>query len=231
MRKIDKEDAPKWFEAWKRDFKKLNGREAHYKKDFSTDDRDGRERRKSLRDQLIKEQGAICCYCMKRIFLENSHIEHFWPKVSFPKIDLEYDNLFASCNGEGVISSDEHCGHKKEDWWREDMIPPTDAKVEDLFRYSDDGRIHSVARRATANIAQEMIKQMGLNSYHLVRNRRDAIESSEVFDERGYSDEDIRNFINYYYNKDSGRYVPYCMAIVDRLKACLTESPLKDSVI
>lgn len=224
MRKIDKKDVPEWFEAWKQDFKRKNGREAHYKNDFSTDDLDGKKRRQNLRHQLIKEQGEICCYCMRKIFLENSHIEHFWPKAFFPKLDLKYDNLFASCNGEGVISSDEHCGHKKEDWWRDDMIPPTDAEVEDLFRYSVDGKIHSVARRSTENIAQEMIAQMGLDSYHLERDRRAAIEASEVFDEREYSDEDIRSFINYYYNKENGRYIPYCMAIVDCLKARLQES-------
>ena len=60
---------------------------------------------------------------------------------------------------------------------------------------------------------------MGLDSYHLIRNRRAAIESSEVFDENEYSNEDIRNFIDFYSNKDGEAYVPYCMAIV----ACLKE--------
>lgn len=68
-----------------------------------------------------------------------------------------------------------------------------------------------------------MIIQMGLNSFHLERNRREAIENSEVFDEEEYSDEDIRDFINYYSNKDNGAYVPYCMAIVDCLKDCLLD--------
>lgn len=118
---------------------------------------------------------------------------------------------------------DEHCGHKKEDWWEEDMIPPTETEIEKMFKYSIDGKIHSVPEKPTTNIAQEMIIQMGLDSYHLNRNRREAIENSEVFDEEEYSDEDIRDFINYYFNKDNGRYVPYCMAIVDCLKERLTK--------
>ena len=54
---------------------------------------------------------------MKRISLDSSHIEHFWPKTFFPQIDLDYNNMFASCNGDGIIGIDGHCGHKKEDWW------------------------------------------------------------------------------------------------------------------
>ena len=223
MKKIDKEDSPEWFETWKQDYRDTNGREAHYKNDFSSNDFAGKIRRQRLREQLIKEQGCICCYCMKRISLNNSHIEHFWSKTFFSQIDLDYNNMFASCNGDGTISLDGHCGHKKDDWWEEDMVSPAEAEVEKMFKYSIDGRIHSVQKRPTTNIAQQMIIQMGLNSFHLERNRREAIENSEVFDEEEYSDEDIRDFINYYSNKDNGAYVPYCMAIVDCLKDCLLD--------
>lgn len=218
MKRIDKEASPEWFETWKQNYKDTNGREAHYKNDFSSSGNAGKARRKRLREQLMQEQGYICCYCMKKISIENSHIEHFWPKTFFPEIDLDYHNMFASCNGDGTLLEDEHCGHKKEDWWRENMVSPTDAEVEKMFRYSADGRIHSVQRRPTTNIAQEMIIYMGLDSFHLERNRRQAIEASEYFDEDDYSDDDIRGFIDYYSNKDDGSYVPYCMAIVDCLK-------------
>ncbi|MCM1256543.1 MAG: TIGR02646 family protein [Roseburia sp.] len=221
MKKINKEDPPEWFEKWKQDYKNTYGKEPHYKSDFSTDDEDGKMRRQQLREHLIEEQGHICCYCMKKIFQNNSHIEHFWPKASFPQKDLEYNNMLASCNGDGTISLDEHCGHKKEDWWKENMVSPTEAEVENMFQYSVDGKIHSLPRKITTNIAQEMISHMGLDSFHLERNRRNAIESSEVFDEEEYSNEDIRDFINFYSNKDNGMYVPYCMAIVDCLKDLL----------
>ena len=221
MKKINKEEPPIWFETWKQNFKHINGREAHYKQDFSSDDNAGKIRRQRLREQLIKEQGGICCYCMKRISLNNSHIEHFRPKTLFPQIDLDYNNIFASCNGAGENFLDEHCGHKKEDWWKEGMVSPAGVEVEKIFQYSLDGKMHSVPRKPTTNIAQEMIIHMGLDSFHLERNRREAIESTEIFDEEEYSNEDIRDFINYYSNKDNGVYVPYCMAIVDCLKECL----------
>lgn len=222
MKRICKDKAPQWFEDWKKDFEAENHKIPHYKEDFASNDVDGRERRRRLRKYLIREQGKICCYCMRRISVESSHNEHFWPKKYFMDIDLSYENLLASCNGENVIREDEeHCGHRKEDWWREDMVSPTDMEIEKMFRYRVDGSIESVKGRETSNIAQEMIHNFGLDSFHLERERRQAIEASEVCDEEEYSDEDIRTFIEYYSNMDNGQYVPFCGAIIDCLEAML----------
>lgn len=222
MKKINKQNSPVWFETWKNDFENTEGRKPHYKNDFSTDNADGSNRRIRLRSHLVAEQGYICCYCMNAITADSSHIEHFWPKETFRDIDLEYTNLLASCNGEGtIIFDEEHCGHKKENWWHEDMVSPVDMKIENMFKYSIDGKIHSIRGQEDANIADIMIHNLGLNSFHLERNRRQAIEASEVCEEEDYSEEDIRDFIDYYSNMDNGKYVPYCQAIVDCLKDLL----------
>lgn len=227
MKKITKRESPDWFEAWKTNFRTIHNREPHYKTDFSTGDQDGAKRRKNLRQQLVEEQGAICCYCMRRISVNTSHIEHFWPKDVFLDKDLNYDNLFASCNGveraedEYVYEMDEHCGHRKNDWWRTDMVCLTDAGIEAMFRYFPNGEVKSVQGRSTSNIAQEMIHNLGLDSYHLVRERRLAIEASEFYDAEPYTAEEIRDFIEYYSNKNNGFYEPYCKAIVDCLETIL----------
>lgn len=159
---------------------------------------------------------------MKRISVDSSHIEHFLPKEQFRDIDLSYDNLFASCNGEGSnVIYDEYCGHRKGNWWRVDMISPTDIEVEKVFKYAPNGKISSINGRTASNIAQEMIHNLGLDSYHLERSRREAIEASEVFDDVEYSEEEVRDFIDYYSNKDNGTYVPFCKAIVDCLEEML----------
>ena len=88
MKRISKSDSPEWFEEWKKKFEKENGRKPHYKGDFSTGSRNSANRRRKLREELLKEQGYICCYCMKRINLDSSHNEHFWPKEVFTKICL-----------------------------------------------------------------------------------------------------------------------------------------------
>ena len=222
MKKINKQESPQWFEDWKEKFELENGKAAHYKDDFSTNDQEGAKRRRELREHLVDEQGRICCYCMKRISINSSHIEHFWPKEIFRSRDLSYENLFASCNGENAfIVEEEHCGHRKQNWWREDMIPPTDIEVEKVFKYSPNGKISSIRGRTTSNIAQEMVHNFGLDSYHLERDRQQAIGESEVFDDEEYSEDEIRSFIEYYSSKDNGTYVPYCKAIIDCLEEML----------
>lgn len=222
MKRINKQESPQWFEDWKKDFKTANHRNAHYKGDFSADGIDGKNRRHRLRENLVKEQGKICCYCMRRISVSSSHIEHFWPKEFFADKDLSYENLFASCNGEGTaVTDDEHCGHRKNNWWKEGMISPAKIEAEKIFKYLPNGKIMSVKGRSSSNIAQEMIHNFGLDSFHLERDRRQAIEASEVFDDEEFSEEEIRNFIEYYSNKDNGVYMPYCKAITDCLEEML----------
>ena len=74
--------------------------------------------------------------------------------------------------------------------------------------------------REESVIIDQMISEFGLNNYALIRNRREAIEASEIFDERedDYSDKEIKDFIEYYSNKHEGQYIPYCQAIVDSLE-------------
>ena len=222
MKKIIKGESPEWFEKWKDAFRERTGREPHYKDDFSTSNVNGAKRRKRLRKQLVEEQGYICCYCMKRISEKTSHIEHFMPKDAFKEKDLLYENLFASCNGEGELGKmREYCGHRKGNWYREDMISPADSIVERAFKYSLNGHIISNANEETSDIAQEMIENFGLDTYHLVRSRKEAIENSEVFDDEEYSPEEIQDFIDYYSERDNGKYIPYCKAIVDCLQDML----------
>ncbi len=221
MKKIIKKSSPDWFETWKYNFREENKRKPNYEGDFSTMDDNGQQRRIRLRKELIKEQGEICCYCMKKIDISSSHTEHFWPKSKFEDIDLEYTNLFASCNGSGVVGKEGYCGHKKYDWFIPNMISPLDTRIEELFKFTPDGEIHIVQGNALSNIAKEMKNHLGLDSYHLNRNRRQAIEESEYFEEAEYTQEDILNFIDYYSNMDNGKYVPYCKAIIDCLKTLL----------
>ena len=225
MKKITK-NMPNWFNDWISDFVAANGRAPHYVGDFSTNDIQGGERRGRLRKHLAEEQGYICCYCMSRISESerDSHIEHFWPKKKsgpFYNKDMEYSNLFASCQGVYEDLAKDHCGHRKNDWWDFHMISPIDSRVEHLFVYTEDGKIHNLEGDTDSDIAAQMIHEFGLDSYHLQRKRCEAIEYSEVFDEVEYTKDEVRDFIDYYYTKQNGKYEPYCKAIIDCLKRLL----------
>lgn len=87
----------------------------------------------------------------------------------------------------------------------------------DKCTYWENGDITPRGKNKAAMIEGQMIEKMALNSYHLTRNRRNAIEASEVFEDIDYSDDDLRDFIGYYDNKQDGKYIPFCQSIIDCL--------------
>lgn len=69
-----------------------------------------------LRESLVAEQGAICCYCMQRIHAERTRmkIEHWACQEDHSDQDLNYDNLLGACpGGEGKPGHLQHCDTSK----------------------------------------------------------------------------------------------------------------------
>jgi uncharacterized protein (TIGR02646 family) len=99
-------------------------------------DNNAEELKQKIKNLLLAEQGEICCYCEERIAMDSCHIEHLLPKGNsqFTHLASSYENLLCSCN---YVQS---CGNKK---GNEAMIPisPLDENCEDLFTYSDRGKI------------------------------------------------------------------------------------------
>ena len=59
-----------------------------------------------VRRSLMKEQGFLCAYTMKRITESTCHIEHFHPQSAYPQEVTEYANLLACWPGPGDVGSD-----------------------------------------------------------------------------------------------------------------------------
>ncbi len=56
--------------------------------------------KKTIRQQLIREQRGLCAYCMRRIKdNENTTIEHLIPISKDGKQALNYENMMACCDG------------------------------------------------------------------------------------------------------------------------------------
>ena len=74
-----------------------------------------------LVDALLKEQGYICAYCMRRIptkdkiegklTSEDHRIEHIKCRENHEDLQLKYNNMLICCPGH--IGEDEHCDRKK----------------------------------------------------------------------------------------------------------------------
>ena len=49
-----------------------------------------------IRKSLLKEQGYLCAYCMRRIDLKHTRIEHWTPEAELSELEkLDYSNMLA----------------------------------------------------------------------------------------------------------------------------------------
>jgi uncharacterized protein (TIGR02646 family) len=124
-----------------------------------------------LREQLAREQGYLCCYCMQRIWPapDGMKIEH-WASQTHPATthrQLDWKNLLGACKGgEGSPQRDQHCDTRKGDTPL--TVNPTEERCERLLRFLADGTIDSDERAIKDDINQTL----NLNQALLKNNRR-----------------------------------------------------------
>jgi uncharacterized protein (TIGR02646 family) len=182
-----------------------------------------------LREQLLNEQGFICCYCMRRIpqtlSLEqieknypSSKIEHVLPQEN-PKYSdqvLNYNNLLIACNGNhGQSPRIQTCDSSKGK--REISFNPSDKNrdIENYIRYNGEGRIFS----DTSLIEYELNKILNLNTDDLKRvraeifrninnriNQEGKIRQGKDIQKRFFESEKKRLL-----TKQGGKFDEYCM--------------------
>jgi len=124
-----------------------------------------------LRDSLVKEPGYICCYCMQRISpdAEKMKIEHRQPQKKHSELQLNYQNLLASCTGnEGKPKHLQHCDTSKGE--QKITINPADKSknCEESTKYKGNGQIYSDNKV----IDCELNDILNLNTPALVNNRK-----------------------------------------------------------
>lgn len=204
MKRIIKNKSPEKFETWK----------TNKTRTWKTFKRNS-EIKHLVRNSLLNEQGYICCYCGKKI--ENnelSTIEHLKCKDNYKNLEMDYNNLLISCNGgrEERSIRDEFfplsCdAHKDND---NIEVTPLDINCEEEFLYSDSGEI--IGR---SDKAERTIEKLNLNNSNLIHLRKAALEPFvELIDD---IEENII-LIDYYSNKQNGKYEEYSNAILGYLK-------------
>ncbi|MDR0611606.1 MAG: TIGR02646 family protein [Planctomycetaceae bacterium] len=129
-------------------------------------DNKAEELKQKIKDLLLTEQGEICCYCEERITNDRCHIEHFLPKGNsqFAHWASSYENIFCSCN------YTQSCGTKK--GGKVIPISPLNENCEDLFTYSDRGKI--TGKNQNAN---DTIRILNLDSEHFISARKKVIDT------------------------------------------------------
>ena len=125
MRYINKAESPSFFEECKQSLSDSNRWEA-----FSENQPLSRCKQQ-LHRHLPDEQSGLCAYCEREVTTSNSHIEHVYPKSTYPDKMFDYQNLVTSCNGDSCPITGpniykpediQSCGHRKSDLLEEQLF-------------------------------------------------------------------------------------------------------------
>ena len=173
MRRIIKSNRqPDFFREWKSNYRRNTKSSATY-----PDLNRNRTIFLALKETIKKEQFYLCCYCCNTLSENGCHIEHFVPRSVDRSSQLDYHNMFVSCNGyvQDISTIDrESCGHRRFNWYDRNLIvSPMDPECEKIFIFLSNGEIIS---EADNDKARAMIEHFGLNSYALTKAREAAID-------------------------------------------------------
>lgn len=143
--------------------------------------------KEDIREALLKEQGFLCAYCMRRIgrdknedgYYKDVKIEHIKPRSITQQsadrkerlLELDFNNLVAVCNG--ITNGVTHCDTSKEN--QTIAIHPCNSNVEDSISYGlKDGEIKSNNEQWNDDLNNE--KKLNLNFSTIKLNRISALE-------------------------------------------------------
>ena len=182
-----------------------------------------------VKDALLKEQGFICAYTMRRIGTESSHIEHIKPESKCRSdiaegresvTDLDYSNMLACYPKKSAKKKYKYGAPLKDDWWEmegRDFISPLDAICENLFRYDKNGNILAVNGDDKAT---KTIEVLALDHDSLRDDRKSAIQEF-LYGPNGasaLSSKKTERAIQEILQLRSGKFTPFCVAIKHSLE-------------
>lgn len=178
-------------------------------------DYDNYQHKDELRECLVSEQGAICCYCLQRIRpdADRMKIEHWHCQTNYANEQLDYGNLLGSClGGQGKPPYLQHCDTKKGDL---DLAknPATRAhNIEAFIAFLVDGSIES----SDPVLDDQLTTVLNLNLEMLKRNRKAALDAfqSSLADRGTLSKADWEKERQEWLERTNGRLKEYCQVVV-----------------
>lgn len=169
-----------------------------------------------LYESLMKEQGYICAYCMRRIpcrdgnSREDHRIDHIRCQANHSKLDqLDYNNMVVYCSG--AINEDFHCDKSKKD--KNISFTPFDDNFIDSIRYSSsDGKISSTNERWN----KEINTTLNLNNSLLKENRLKVLYATiDYLGKERWTKSKLKKMLDNWSRKDEkGKFKPYCGIVI-----------------
>jgi uncharacterized protein (TIGR02646 family) len=153
----------------------------------------------AIRKALVRDQGGLCCYCMRRIHDDDDkerkqleqqqvsqvRIEHWKPQSKHAALQLAWLNLFAACNGnEGSSPNDQTCDVRKGDcdMTLDPLLPKHIASLH--YCESASNAEHPQHKQkgleigsTNPDIQQDLEHVLNLNHATLRRNRKEAMRA------------------------------------------------------
>ena len=179
-----------------------------------------------LVDALLKEQGYICAYCMRRIptkdkiegklTSEDHRIENIKCRENHEYLQLKYNNMLICCPGH--IGEDEHCDRKKGN--QEISFSPLDSAFINTLTYTSNGIIAS----SNPVYNEEINSILNLNTPFLVLNRKNMLKeviqhiNQTCKQKKNWNKTALKSILVKYQNKhkdgENQKYYPYCGIVV-----------------
>ena len=182
-----------------------------------------------LTDSLLKEQGYICAYCMRRIPCKDSlskedhHIEHIKPRSKYHEAQLDYKNMVIVCPGH--MGDNDHCDRSK--GHKEMHLSPLNSSVIQTISY-ENGLIKS----SNSVWNSELNDILNLNDKVLVKARKTTLQAIIVQlnasqKKNKWTRAMLEKYLNKYKNMHSDhgteKYYPYCGIVIYYLQKKLTK--------
>lgn len=169
-----------------------------------------------LRESLLKEQGYICAYCMRRIPVKDkkidakSKIEHIKSREKHEEMQMDYANMVICCPG-CIDEKSLHCDASKGE---KDLIcSPLNLEAMKTISYT----ASSVEIRSSNSIYNTEINELlHLNISMLKDNRKAAWDGVHTqLNKDGWTAANVRKMLQKFKERDAdGNLASYCGVII-----------------
>lgn len=166
-------------------------------------------KKEDIRECLLKEQGYLCAYCMRRIDKGHMKIEHWHPEDDLTELEkLEYSNMLGTCIGhiEGQKGKEDTCDTHKGNTFI--TVNPCNKNTLRKIKYrSGTGEIYS----EDPEIQKDLNETLNLNSrgHRLPQNRKEKLgavinELVRKMPQGQWTKEKLKTFLEDYSKMDNG---------------------------
>jgi uncharacterized protein (TIGR02646 family) len=187
--------------------------------------------KEDLRQNLLSEQGHICCYCLKRIPEKTGRderisyemkIEHYQCQDNFPLLQLVYSNLFGTCTGnEGKPKKLQTCDTRKGNETLYINMLTNSPNCETLFKYNAEGEISSIDNNVeidrqldnVLNLNMQTLKD-GRSEIYIEVQEKVRVESKKFKNNKVAFVKQLEQEKNRWLNRVDNKHRPYCMVAV-----------------